>query len=118
MALIINDTSMTSDQSPHTARQVPGSRHDWEVSWLPGQVFDRNTTITAMMLADIAATGDIPPGHRLWPVVESWSAEVGLTGPDAMARAAQPPPGATRQPEPPGPQAGRLEPDLDREAAD
>jgi hypothetical protein len=118
MALTIDEAIMTSDQSPHVARQAPDDRHGWEVSWLPGRVLDRDTAITAMMLADIAATGDIRPEHRLWPAVQSWSAEVGLTGTDAMARAAQRPPAATRQPEPPGPQAGRLEPDLDREAAD
>lgn len=109
MALTINDATMTSDQSPHTARQAPGHQHGWEVSWLPGRILDRNTAIIAMILADIAGTGDIRPGHRLWPVVESWSAEVGLTGPDAITQASQPPP--ARQPEPPGPQP-------DREAAD
>jgi len=117
MALTINDTSMTSDQSPHTARQAPGHRFGWNVSWLPGQVLDRDTAITAMILADIAATRDIHPGHRLWPAVQSWSAEVGLTGPDAIERAAQPPPDR-RQPQPPSPQLGRLEPDLDPEAGD
>src|SRR5690242_16765910 len=118
MALTIDDTIMTSDQSAHTARQVPGHRHGWEVSWLPGHTVDRDTAITAMILADIAATGDIHPEHRLWPAVQSWSAELGLTGPDAIAQASQPPPAATRQPEPPSPRAGRLELDLDREAAD
>ncbi len=100
MSLFIGDTAMTSDQSTHTARQVPGPSRGWQVSWLPGQVFDRNTAITAMSLADIAATGDIRPGHRLWPVVESWSAEVGLTGPDALSRASQPLPGTSHQHEP------------------
>jgi hypothetical protein len=118
MALTIDETVMSSDRSPHIARQAPDDRHGWEVSWLPGQVLDRDTAITAMMLADIAATGDIQPNHRLWPAVQSWSAEVGLTGSDAMARAAQPPPDAARRPEPPGAEAGRLEPNLDREAAD
>jgi hypothetical protein len=100
MSLRIGDATMTSDQSPHIARQVPGHQRGWEVSWLPDQVLDRNTAITAMSLADIAATGDIRPGHRLWPVVESWSAEVGLTGPDAISRASQPLPGISRQREP------------------
>jgi hypothetical protein len=100
MSLNIGLAAMTSDQSPHTARQMPGPSRGWEVSWLPGQVFDRNSAITAMSLADIAATGDIRPGHRLWPVVESWSAEVGLTGPDAISRASQPLPGSSRQHEP------------------
>ena len=117
MSLTINDATMTSDQSPHTARQAPGHRFGWEVSWLPGQVLDRDTAITAMMLADIAATGDIQAGHRLWPAVQSWSAEVGLTGPDAIERAAQPPSTAS-QPEPEGSLAGRLEPYPDREAGD
>src|SRR5205814_1569490 len=88
MSLTIGDDAMTSDQSPHTARQAPGHRHGWEVTWLPGQVLDRDTAITAMILADIAATGDIRPDHRLWPAVQSWSAEVGLTGPDGILAAA------------------------------
>ena len=118
MALTINDTTMTSDQSPHTACQAPGHRHGWKVSWLPGQVLDRDTAITAMILADIAATGDIHPDHRLWPAVQSWSAEVGLTGSEALAQAAQPPPETVRQPPRPDPQSGRLEPGPDWEAAD
>ena len=118
MALTIDDNIMTSDQSVHTARQVPGQRHGWEVSWLPGRTVDRDTAITAMILADIAATGDIHPDHRLWPAVQSWSAEVGLTGHDAITRAAQPPPEAASQPQPPERQSGRLEPYPDREAAD
>jgi hypothetical protein len=118
VALTIGDDTMTSNQSPHTARQAPGHRHGWEVSWLPGQILDRDTAITAMILADIAATGDIHPDHRLWPAVQNWSAEVGLTGPDAIAQAAQPPPEAARQPGPPDPRSGHLAPALDWEAAD
>ena len=55
MTLTINDTTMTSDQTVHTARQAPGRQPGWEVSWLPGQILDRNTAITAMILADTAA---------------------------------------------------------------
>ena len=55
MTLTINDTTMTSDQTAHTARQAPGSQHLWEVSWLPGQALDRNSAITAMILADLAS---------------------------------------------------------------
>jgi hypothetical protein len=55
MTLTINDTTITSDQNPHTARQAPGRPHQCEVSWLPGQLPDRNTAITAIILADIAA---------------------------------------------------------------
>jgi hypothetical protein len=73
MTLTINDTTMTSDQTTRTARQAPGSPPSWEVSWLPGQILDRNTAITAitaitaMILADTAAQADRHEGHRLWP---------------------------------------------------
>src|SRR5947207_2766548 len=116
MSLTITSDLVTSDRTAHTARPFPGSPHVWQVTWLPGQILDRDTAITAMILADIAATGDIHPDHRLWPAVQSWSAEVGLTGPDAIARAAQPP-STAREPQPADPQAGRLEPYPDREAA-
>jgi hypothetical protein len=111
MTLTISDTTMTSDQTTHVARQAPGPQRGWQVSWLPGQILDRNTAITAMTLAEAAGPGDLRPGHRLWPAVESWSAELGLSGADAVTRASQPPPAADRQPEPP-----RRQPD--REAAD
>jgi len=71
MTLTINDTTMTSDQTAHTARQAPGHQHEWEVSWLPGQTLDRNTAITAMILADTAAETDLHEGHRLWPFAQS-----------------------------------------------
>jgi hypothetical protein len=90
MTLTINDATMTSDQTPHTARQAPGG-HGWEVSWLSGQTLDRDAGITAMTLADIAAERDLHEGHRLWPHIQDWAAELGLTGHDAVARASQPP---------------------------
>jgi hypothetical protein len=111
MTLTINDTTMTSDQTAHTAHLAPGSQHGWEVSWLPGQILDRNTAITAITLADITGEPGLHEGHRLWAAVQSWSAELGLSGADAITRATQPPPTAARQPEPPGRQP-------DREAAD
>jgi hypothetical protein len=109
MTLTITDTTMTSDQSPHTARHAP-ERNGWDVSWLPGQTLDRNTAITAMTLADTTEP-DLNEGHRLWPHIQSWAQELGLTAPDAIARAAQPPGDVTRQQE----QASRQP---DREAAD
>ncbi len=107
MALTINDDTMTSDQTPHTARHAP-ERNGWEVSWLPGQSLDRNTTITAMILADTAAEQDLHEGHRLWPFIQGWAAELGLTGPDAVARASQPPGEISRQQEKDG---ERLDPE-------
>ena len=111
MALTINDTTMTSDQTPHTARQAPGSQHEWQVSWLPGQTLDRNTAITAMILADTTAERDLNEGHRLWPHIQSWAQELGLTAPDAIARISEPPSDIDRQQE----QASRQP---QREAAD
>ena len=110
MTLTINDTAMTSDQTAHTARQAPG-RSGWEVSWLPGRTLDRNTAITAMTLADTTAETDLHEGHRLWPHIQGWAEELGLTAPDAIAHISQPPKDVNRQQE----QASRQP---DREAAD
>jgi hypothetical protein len=67
MSLTINDTIMTSDQTPHTARLPPGRPSRWEVSWLPGQPLGRNTAITAMILADIAGDKTCTPGIGAGP---------------------------------------------------
>ena len=99
MTLTINDTTMTSDQTPHTVRQAP-SRNGWEVSWLPGQILDRSTAITAMILADTTAETDLHEGHRLWPHIQSWAARLSLTGPEAVAAASQPPSDINRQHKP------------------
>ena len=75
------------DQRPtaHTARHSP-DRNGWEVSWLPGQILDRNTAITAMILADTAAEHDLHEGHRLWPHIQSWAEELGLTAHERSPR--------------------------------
>ena len=110
MTLTITDTTVTSDQSAHTARHAP-DRNSWEVSWLPGQNLDRNSAITAMVLADITTEPDLGKGHRLWPHIQSWAAELGLTAPEAIARTSQPPSDLNRQEK----QVSRQP---DREAAD
>jgi hypothetical protein len=89
MTLTISDTAMTSDRSHRKARRSP-DRNGWEVSWLPGRLLDRNTAITAMTLADTAAEHDLHDKHPLWPHIESWAAELGLTAPEAIAKASQP----------------------------
>ena len=106
MTLTINDTTMTSDQTPHTARHAP-SQNGWQVSWLPGRTLDRNSAITAMILAD----DRVREGYRLWPHIQGWASELGLTGPEAVEAASQPPGDLNREREPDG---GRL----GREAAD
>ena len=122
MTLTITDTTITSDQNPHTARQALGRQHQWEVSWLPGHAMDRNTAITAMVLADTVAQGDPREGHRLWPHIQGWAEELGLTGTDAIARVSQPPRDLAPQEEQHGgqlaPQKERAGGYLDREAAD
>ena len=90
MTLTINDATMTSDQTAHTARQTSGSQHLWEVSWLPGRTLDRNSAITAMVLADQAGVRDLNERDRLWPHIENWAAELGLTGLNAVNRVSQP----------------------------
>jgi hypothetical protein len=110
VTLTITDTIMTSDQTAHTARHAP-DRNGWEVSWLTGQTLDRNSAITAMVLADTAAERDVHEGHRLWPHIQGWAAELGLTAGDAIAKTSQPPSDLNRQQE----QVSRQP---DREAAD
>jgi hypothetical protein len=105
MSMTITGTTMTSDQTAHTARHAPG-RNGWEVSWLPGQTLDRNTAITAMVLTETAEL-DLRDGHRLWPFVHGWAEELGLSAPHAIARAAQPLTCLNRQPEQPGQQPNR-----------
>ena len=96
---------------PHTARQAPGGQHLWQVSWLPGRVLTA-TAPSPPWSSPTAATGvhDLNERHRLWPHIESWAAELGLTGPDAVARASQPAAetSSRRQPEQDG---GRLDPE-------
>src|SRR5260370_7258789 len=90
MTLTITDTTMTSDQTAHTARHVP-DRNGWEVSWLPGQTLDRNTAITAMILADTAAEPDLHEGHRLWPHIQAWAEESPLTTSHPITPRSHPP---------------------------
>ena len=113
MTLTINDSSMTSDRTAHTARHAP-DRNGWEVSWLPGQTLDRNTAITAMILADTTAEPDLHEGHRLWPHIQSWAAR---TRPDRTRRDRPGLPAARRHRPPPGtsqpaarPRGSRLRP--------
>jgi hypothetical protein len=100
---------MTSDQTAHTARLAPGSPHLWEVSWLPGRPLDRNSAITAMTLADLTTEHGLNERHRLWPFIQGWAAELGLTGPDAINRASSGSPRHQhdRDSERPDPEAGQ-----------
>ena len=110
MTLTLTDTKMTSDQTAHTARLASGSQHLWEVSWLPGRALDRSSAITAMTLADLTSERDLNERHQLWPFIQGWAAELGLTGADAINRAAQagsPRQRQDRERERPDPEAGQ-----------
>ena len=65
------------------------------------------------LIDDGIATADehVREGHQLWPHIQGWAAELGLTGPDAVAAASQLPRDLNCDREPDG---GRL----GREAAD
>src|ERR1051326_7877466 len=101
MTLTITDTTITSGHSPHAAGPAP-DRNGWEVSWLPGRTLDRNTAITAMTLADTTTEPGLREGHHLWPFIQSWAQELGLTAPDAIPLSSQPPGGTNREQEPDG----------------
>ncbi len=49
------------------------------MSWLPGQTLTCNAAVTAMTIASIAASEDLHEGHQLWPHIQGWAAEPGLT---------------------------------------
>jgi len=110
VTLRINDTSMTSDQTGHTVRQLP-DRTGWQVSWLPSQTLDRNTAITAMVVADLTAGQHLREGHRLWPHIQGWAEELGMTASEAITYLSPPAGDINGQHEQPSRQP-------DREAAD
>jgi len=67
------------------------------VSWLPLRRLTRDQAVTAMTLAEAVArmqregrTTVVGHTHRLRPHVDAWAAELGLTGPDAVARVSEP----------------------------
>jgi hypothetical protein len=99
MATKISDTEMTSDRTRHTARVVPGAVVEggptaWEVSWLPGRLLLRNQAITAMTIAEVVWTHQFEtPGSKdpIWLHLDGWAAELGITGPNAVAEASLPP---------------------------
>lgn len=88
MALNILDGSITSDQTGHTARRVANDEHAWAVPWLAGRSVNRNSAITAMLLAGLTGPGGMRTGHKLWGHVEGRAAELGLTAQDVLAQAA------------------------------
>ena len=106
MPLTITADLITSDRTAHTACPVPGHPNAWLVTWLPSRVTSPSGAVTAMMLADATARG-VRPGHRAWPHLCNWAAELGLTAPAAIALASTPPPDKTTGREPDASPPGR-----------
>ena len=99
MPLTITADLITSDRTAHTACPVPGHPNVWLVTWIPGRVTSPSGAVTAMMLADATARG-VRPGHRAWPHLCHWAAELGLTAPAAITLASAPSPDKTADREP------------------
>lgn len=95
MGTTISDTEMSSDETRHTAAVVPGAVVEggptaWSVSWLPGRLLLRNQAITAMTIAEVVAVHAdelADNGNRWWLHIDGWAAELGLSGPHAVAEA-------------------------------
>lgn len=95
----IDDYMISSDFTRHTAtrdsRKVAdllanGGCGDWSVSWLPGRALTRNQAITAMTIAEAVKTHTDDLAHnqsQLWGHIDGWAAELGLSGPHAVAEA-------------------------------
>ncbi len=110
MAVTINDRTMTSDSTPHTARLTPGQEHQWEVSWLPGRRVTRNDAITAMVLAETCSPAETSERNRMQPFIQGWAAELGTTADQAVTRIAAMPAWAVtaeKTPERADPEAGQ-----------
>jgi hypothetical protein len=84
---------MTSDQTRHTAAVVPGAVIEggptaWSVSWLPGRLLLRDQAITAMTIAELSRDDRLTDSQsKLWLHIDGWAAELGLSGPHAVAEA-------------------------------
>jgi hypothetical protein len=92
MATKITDTEMTSDLTPHTATawSAPDEPMLWSVTWLPGRALTRDQAVTAMTIAEmVVERADIlaDSSSKLWWHMDGWAAELGLTGPHAVAEA-------------------------------
>jgi hypothetical protein len=89
MALTITEDVMRSPETAHTAQHT-GEGY-WLVSWLPGRTFSQSQAVTAMMIAQAVGRGVGLSDDPQWPRLDSWAAELGLTGPRAVVLASESP---------------------------
>jgi hypothetical protein len=95
--ITITDTTMTSPATSHTATATGGG---WHVSWLPGRTFTQDQATTAMVIANLVGSKGVPRADDpIWMHLDGWAAELGLTAPTAVARAAERQAEARQEPE-------------------
>jgi hypothetical protein len=87
MPLTITDVVMRSPNTPHIA--LCSKSGCWRVSWLPGRAFTRDQAEAAMSIAEAAAQADADCDPEVyddefWERIDTWAAELQLTGPDAV----------------------------------
>jgi hypothetical protein len=99
--LTITGRVMRSPYTRHaaTAWPVPGEPTLWTVTWLPGRNLTRDQAEAAMNIAESAGRIPADAGPDAWTGdlrarVGTWAAAIGLSGPDAVARASDPEPEA------------------------
>lgn len=104
MAITITDHLMSSPDTPHTA--APSAGAGWYVTWLPGRLLTRTLAIAAMTIAAVVGGRELPSGDQLWPHLEGWAAELGLSAVTAVVWASEPPRYCPHQDPPPCPRCG------------
>lgn len=88
MALTITDKLIRTTDSRHEARAAADG---WQVSWLPGQALTHSQAVSAMQIAAKPGRGVGLPDDPIWLHIDGWAREMGLSGPNAGARASEPP---------------------------
>jgi hypothetical protein len=92
MATRIAANEMTSDLTRHTA--LAAEAGGWTVTWLPGRTLTQSQAVTAMTIAEAVAehVDDLADnGSPWWLHIDGWGAELGITGPEAVAHASRSP---------------------------
>jgi hypothetical protein len=90
-AVRIARTGMVGETTSHRADPEDDGWRVWRVSWLSDRLLTYDHAVTAMVIAETVATDpELHPGHRLWPHLLQWAAELGLSGADAVALVGQP----------------------------
>lgn len=88
MGVRIADGEMIGDATPHRATLVDEQEGYWRVSWLPRALYERNSAISAMNLAEHVAEYGPDANHSL---IRTVAAELGTSAGEAVAAIQQPP---------------------------